>query len=229
MQKLSATDPQKAAVEARRIADLISERLNQQLGTVLLKSFQEGLKRAASEGGIATPFSPPLADRVRLLQNTPALTQATNDLLRDLQTRAGEAFVASMTQENGFSLKAYRTALRDVAGFARARVQTIARTESNRFFQSGRREAYKAAEAQAQKPFLYSWAGPSDYRTTTCCQDIKRDLEERKGGVPWDELVGIVKNRSRESFPEFIVDNDAPTAHWNCRHFALRAFPNKYK
>lgn len=143
------------------------------------------------------------------------------DLTDELKARTFQ-LLAEQSLSNTVNTRKIVEELSSVANYTEARLQTIARTETNRFFQMGRRAGYKQAEKEAGELFMYKWAGPNDQRTTVACQRIKSRIQELGGGVPWDLLIKIVEEEQIKDFPEFVIDYDAPTCHYNCRHFALR-------
>jgi len=70
---------------------------------------------------------------------------------------------------------------------------------------------------------LYMWQGPQDGHTTQCCTEIKAASNPEHGGepMPLDELKSLVREKSREHFPD--MDTREWVAHIQERHTYVRA------
>lgn len=216
-------DPAKLQKEVERLAREFSLELRSMAATRFSDTYRNGLSAVAASYSVPGALSGADEARIQMLLQQPDLSAALSNFRSDVTAKAFDAFRESLSRPGGFRLSDVRDALQGVKDVAEQHVEVIARTETNRFFQAGRREGYKRAEASQGRKFLYCWAGPNDSRTTPTCERIAHRAGE---GVEWEELVRIVREESSKDFPDFTVDPDAPTAHWQCRHFCLRAFPD---
>ena len=219
---LAKKDPSAARREVARLARLLSGKIKETSDKLLHKTFVEGQRGVEEEFGFKPSFTGRDQAFVDQLLANPVYNDAMRNLRSGIEKAAYEAIAGSLAKKGSFNLETVREGIRAIGDYSEKEVKTLARTHSNQFFQAGRRSGYKRAEAERGETFKYDWLGPSDARTTDCCKNVKARIDAAGGAVPWEELYAIVNDESRKYFPTFVVEPEAPTAHWNCRHLAVR-------
>lgn len=152
-----------------------------------------------------------------VLSNQDVLNKAYANISSKLTTEINNVITQAYRRPEGLSTEKILKDLKDAVDITDYHAENIARTETSKVSAAARLNSYKKEEDFATA--LFKWIGPSDHRTTEVSKRIKSLTMD---GVPWDQLVNIVKQESAKDFPEWRVDPNFPVSHYQSRHTFVR-------
>lgn len=124
--------------------------------------------------------------------------------------------VVSLEETEGWTINGLSARLqRAVPALSEQDAERIARTETQAVVNKAR-DLYYETTFENPEEELFKWIGPSDHRTTECCEWIK---EHSRSGVRLAELRGLIEDGNQR-----FIDHDPRefTPHINCRHTYVR-------
>lgn len=158
-----------------------------------------------------------------VLDETDVLHDSFDGIPQAAGRKIHDLFKEKLTQPQGWSLKSIQDDLEDeFPEMDERQAETITRMEVGAVLNESREVAYESRDDDEE--YVYDWTGPSDSRRTKICEEIEKEVENRGGAVPMDELKDILHEKARKyrdkgGTPRR-VDNWMP--HYGCRHTFTR-------
>ena len=141
--------------------------------------------------------------------------EAMETLRLDQLLKFDDMFVkASETGE--FDATLFKTQLEELTNLSEARIENIVRTTSNKISNTARLNVYREFDDETSK---YKLLNPNDHRTEGACKDV---MQGQKGGLPLEQLLDLMQEKSQEYFPDFTFDRSHPAMHFNTRSVIVK-------
>lgn len=197
----------------------LTSRLRKTAADMFKKTYLQVVDEVETDLGMNLLFGQRDENALLYLETNAILNQSFVGLTNDVAAQLGVAVRDAYANPAGVSVDDLAEKLAEVAEFAEGRAANIARTEIGKVSAAARKISYEKASEERNEVFLFRHAGPTDARTTPAC---KRIMQRTANGVPWNEYVDIIEEESKQEFPDWSVDKQAPLAHYQCRHVPLR-------
>lgn len=134
----------------------------------------------------------------------------TEDAVKDFNEKLFER-LSDVVGDKDITLDNLVDELRETVNKRESDLVKIARTESTKAANGARKIAYESIMKPSDK---WKWDIVQDSRTTDVCKKIAR---RTKNGVSYDKLIEIMRDESSKQFPDWVVDDNQPAAHYQCR------------
>lgn len=170
-------------------------------------------EKIGKELGINITFDNIDRNAINVLTSQKVLTEAYNGIADELTTKLHGIINDAYRDPKGLSVKQITERIKETVDVSDFKAETIARTEISKVSSAARKNSYQKEEDF--DTFKFKHIGPADNRTTDTSKRIKN---RTKNGVNWSEYVKIVSEESTKDFPDWSVDKDFPTSHYNTRH-----------
>ena len=214
--ELKKKDKKSIINSANRLAKEIVKEIKALTNKTISSTYDQVVQEVEKELDMNFVFGRIDNETIKTLQESNVLSDAFSGLEDKLVEKVQEAIKSSITKE-GFDLSKLSKNIQEEADLTKARADLIARTETTKVANAARINSYK----KSGEDLKFKWIGPTDRRTSKVCKNIKKRTEK---GVSMEELIKIVQEESKKEFPEWVVDENSPVAHPNCRHVLVRKF-----
>jgi len=201
---------------ANKLARNMHKKLTRSVKNFISDFYKYNVKGMEREIGEGIEFGQVDREAIETLQNDNAVANAIKDLEEEAVEKIKELFKEAYGNP-GLSPVQLENGINEIIDDTEWRIETITRTEMGKVSAAARFNQYQKVDPEGED--LYVWVGPDDHRTTTTCSRI---AERTKNGVHMDELMKIIREESAKDFPDFVVEDGVPHAHYNCRHTFAR-------
>lgn len=202
--------------KARKISERASQKLQTSFERLIKDVYKAELKNVGKDVKVDLGFGEIDQNAVKAIKEQKVFADAFSGVNKHMQGRLQDIITASFTKKGGFVLRDIVEQMKKSVELSEGQMSVIARTETTKIANAARLVGYGKAD---DGTFKFAWIGPSDTRTTSVCKRIKKRTEK---GVSRDELLKIIEEESKKSFPDWSVNKQAPAAHVNCRHVIVR-------
>ena len=191
----------------------LAQRLRLTADRLFKLAYLDAADEVGRELGVNFMFETTDMNALEYLENNPILQQAFSNLAQETVENIQDIILDAYRNPEGLSSPQIAERVREAAGVAHSRAENIARTEVGKVAAAARKISYE--KEAGDDVMLYEHIGPSDSRTTGMCREV---MLATQGGVPWDKYISILKSKAAQYFPDWTIDENAPLAHYQCRH-----------
>lgn len=187
----------------------------------VIDGMQAVLKEEAISPGEAPIIPMDVIDKYafQAFENTKGLLDAFAGLSEELSLSMREVVGDVFKGGTPVSFDEMRKEMNKVVDLSEFRIETIVRTEHQRFYQMGRELEYNALEKEKPGVYKFIWLVRRDKRTSPQCELM--DKRQDKEGMPMKELKALLW-AVQEELPAKPGWYPSWAAHFNCRSTIMR-------